>query len=39
MNQEKWFTKSVEDVENILETDLNAGLSSEKVEEKRSVLE
>ena len=38
MNQEKWFTKSVEDVEKILETDLNDGLSSEKVEEKRSVF-
>ena len=38
MNQEKWFTKSVEEVEKVLETNLNEGLSSTQVEEKRSVF-
>ena len=37
MNQEKWFSKSGEDVANFFETDMIKGLSSEQVEEKRSV--
>ena len=38
MSQEKWFTKSVEETTKILETDLENGLSSTKVEEKRSIF-
>ena len=37
MNQEKWFSKSGEDVAKFFETDMIKGLSSEQVEEKRSV--
>ena len=37
MNQEKWFSKSGEDVANFFETDMIKGLSAEQVEEKRSV--
>lgn len=37
MNQEKCFSKSGEDVANFFETDMIKGLSSEQVEEKRSV--
>ena len=36
MNQEKWFSKSGEDVAKFFETDMIKGLSSEQVEEKRS---
>ncbi len=36
MNQEKWFSKSVEEVTKDLETDVNTGLTDAKVEEKRS---
>ena len=37
MNQEKWFSKSGEDVAKFFETDMIKGLSAEQVEEKRSV--
>ena len=37
MSQEKWFSKSGEDVAKFFETDMIKGLSSEQVEEKRSV--
>ena len=37
MNQEKWFSKSGEDVAKFFKTDMIKGLSSEQVEEKRSV--
>ncbi len=37
MNQEKWFSKSGEDVAKFFETDMIKGLSFEQVEEKRSV--
>ncbi len=37
MNQEKWFSKSGEDVAKFFETDMIKGLSSEQVEGKRSV--
>ncbi len=36
MEQEKWFSKSVEDVEKTLETKIDEGLSSAQVEEKRN---
>ncbi len=38
MNQEKWFSKSVEDVTKAFETDVSSGLTSEQVEEKRSIF-
>lgn len=37
MNQEKWFSKSEEDVAKFFETDIVKGLTKEQVEEKRSV--
>ena len=37
MHQEKWFSKSGVDVAKFFETDMIKGLSSEQVEEKRSV--
>lgn len=38
MNQEKWFSKSVEEVSKVFETNLKDGLSAKQVEEKRSTF-
>lgn len=38
MNQEKWFSKSVEETSKAFETDLKSGLSAKQVEEKRSTF-
>ena len=37
MDNQKWFTKSVQEVEQALETDIKNGLTSDKAEVKRSV--